>query len=134
MNISDIRFWESVTGAHSDRSRGHDFAFGHHDDSRFPGRGFDRDDRFFHRHRFFADFRFFGFAYPTIKSITISQPNWASVARNFSRVVDNGKLVGCYKKSDIQLELEFTGRGPYRKVKSLGFANHDDNSWNVSVS
>jgi hypothetical protein len=45
-------------------SRGHDFAFRHHDDGRFRGRGFDRDDRFFHRHRFFADFRFFGFGYP----------------------------------------------------------------------
>lgn len=25
------------------------------------------------------------------------------------------------KESDIRLELEFTGRGPYRKVQSLGF-------------
>src|SRR5260221_1175992 len=38
--------------------RGHDFAFRHDDDSRFRGRGFDRDDRFF------TDFRFFRFGYP----------------------------------------------------------------------
>ena len=35
--------------------RGHDFAFRHDDGGRFRGRGFDRNDRFFHRHRFFTD-------------------------------------------------------------------------------
>jgi hypothetical protein len=45
-------------------NHGHDFAFRHHDNGRFRGRGLDRDDRFFHRHRFFADFRFFGYGYP----------------------------------------------------------------------
>src|SRR5260370_9095260 len=45
-------------------SRGHDFAFRHNDDGRFRGRGFDRNDRFFHRHRFFTDFTFrFGYPY-----------------------------------------------------------------------
>jgi Putative peptidoglycan binding domain len=44
--------------------RDHDFAFRHDDGGRFRGRGFDRNDRFFHRHRFFTDFRFFGFGYP----------------------------------------------------------------------
>jgi len=45
--------------------RGHDFAFRHHDFDRFRDRDFGRNDRFFHhRHRFFADFRFFRFGYP----------------------------------------------------------------------
>jgi hypothetical protein len=45
-------------------SRGHEFAFRHHDVGSFRARGWDRDDRLFHRHRFVTDFRFFQFAYP----------------------------------------------------------------------
>jgi Putative peptidoglycan binding domain len=46
------------------RGRGHDFAFREDDDSRLCGRDFDSNNRSFHRHRFFADFKFFGFGYP----------------------------------------------------------------------
>ena len=45
-------------------SRGHEFAFRHHDVGSFRARGLGRDDRLFHRHRFVTDFRFFQFAYP----------------------------------------------------------------------
>ena len=45
-------------------SRGHEFAFWHHDVGRFRARGLGRDGRLFHRHRFVTDFRFFHFAYP----------------------------------------------------------------------
>jgi Putative peptidoglycan binding domain len=46
------------------RGLGHDFAFRDDNDGRFWGRGFDGNNRFFHRHRFFGDLRFFGFGYP----------------------------------------------------------------------
>ena len=42
---------------------------------------------------------------------------WANVKQ---RALDQA-LGEINKHSDIQLELEFTGRGPYRKVQSLGF-------------
>ena len=42
---------------------------------------------------------------------------WANVKQ---RALDRA-LGEINKHSDIQLELEFTGRGPYRKVQSLGF-------------
>ena len=42
---------------------------------------------------------------------------WANVKQ---RAFDQA-LGEINKHSDIQLELEFTGRGPYRKVQSLGF-------------
>ena len=42
---------------------------------------------------------------------------WANVKQ---RALDQA-LKEINRQSDIQLELEFTGRGPYRKVQSLGF-------------
>ena len=42
---------------------------------------------------------------------------WANVKQ---RALDQA-LGEINKHSDIQLQLEFTGRGPYRKVQSLGF-------------
>jgi plasmid replication initiation protein len=42
---------------------------------------------------------------------------WANVKQ---RALDQA-LKEINKESDIKLELEFTGRGPYRKVQSLGF-------------
>ena len=42
---------------------------------------------------------------------------WANVKQ---RALDHA-LKEINKESDIQLELEFTGRGPFRKVLSLGF-------------
>jgi plasmid replication initiation protein len=42
---------------------------------------------------------------------------WANLKQ---RALDHA-LAEINKHSDIQLELEFTGRGSYRKVQSLGF-------------
>jgi hypothetical protein len=47
---------------------------------------------------------------------------WANVKQ---RALDQA-LGQINKHSDIQLELEFTGRGAYRKILSLGFRNHSE--------
>jgi hypothetical protein len=47
---------------------------------------------------------------------------WANVKQ---RALDQA-LGEINKHSDIQLELEFTGRGAYRKILSLGFRNHSE--------
>jgi hypothetical protein len=44
---------------------------------------------------------------------------------SFGRTSSNGRLMWLSgkstKESDIKLQLEFVGRGTYRKVQSLGF-------------
>jgi len=92
--------------------RGHDFALRHDDGGRFRGRGFDRNDRFFHRHRFFTDFRFFGFGYP---SDWYPEHYYYGYPDNYS-YYDFGPVYDDPYSSDLAMavQAELAGRGYYR--------------------
>jgi len=92
--------------------RGHDFALRHDDGGRFRGRGFDRNDRFFHRHRFFTDFRFFGFGYP---SDWYPEHYYYGYPDNYS-YYDFGPVYDDPYSSDpaMAVQAELAGRGYYR--------------------
>jgi Putative peptidoglycan binding domain len=92
--------------------RGHDFALRHDDGGRFRGRGFDRNDRFFHRHRFFTDFRFFGFGYP---SDWYPEHYYYGYPHNYP-YYDFGPVYDDPYSSDLAMavQAELAGRGYYR--------------------
>jgi hypothetical protein len=50
---------------------------------------------------------------------------WANVKQ---RALDHA-LREINKQSDIHLEIEFVGRGAFRKVLSLGFSNYCEKKW-----
>jgi len=93
--------------------RGHDFAFRHDDGGRFRGRGFDRNDRSFRRHRFFTDFRFFGFGYPY--DWYPEHYYYYGYPYNYS-YYDFGPVYDDRYSSDLAMvvQAEVAGRGYYR--------------------
>src|SRR5260370_19625479 len=97
--------------------RGHDLAFGHNADGRFRGRGFDRNDRFCHRHRFFSDFRFFRFGYPYdwYPGHYYGYPFYYGYPYNYS-YYDFGPVYDDRYSSDLAMvvQAELAGRGYYR--------------------